>query len=73
MVIKRRQFIQLALSASILKVVPVGASTEASLTEQRLMSCRSNEMGEHFVTLFNTEGKILWNIPLARQRAWPKY
>ncbi|MEE9446700.1 MAG: DUF1513 domain-containing protein, partial [Arenicellales bacterium] len=44
--------------------MPVGASTEASLTEQRLMSCRSNEMGEHFVTLFNTEGKILWNIPL---------
>lgn len=60
MVISRRQFISMAMGVAVAGPYPVFSHTQ----RQELLSCRSNFKGEHFFTMFDVDGRILWDLQL---------
>ncbi|MCB1800514.1 MAG: DUF1513 domain-containing protein [Gammaproteobacteria bacterium] len=60
MAIDRRQFIGLGLGVLLTGVRPVAAAPAT----QRLIGCRSNAQGEHFLSLVDSSGRQLMDIRL---------
>lgn len=65
MVIKRRQFLREGVTALAAAGLFPGALQWVTAKQgMRLLSCRSNADGQHFVSLFNAQGKVLFDIRL---------
>ncbi|MEJ2114703.1 MAG: DUF1513 domain-containing protein, partial [Gammaproteobacteria bacterium] len=60
MEINRRQFIAATASALLFGPAPVFAQGKS----QKLLSCRTNKSGEHFISIVDSNGKLGLSIPI---------
>ncbi|MFK7815906.1 MAG: DUF1513 domain-containing protein [Gammaproteobacteria bacterium] len=60
MEISRRQFIQASASIMLLGPNAVFATNKS----QNLLSCRTNQEGEHFFSMIDSDGRLALNIPI---------